>query len=519
MRAQYPPRIKGVHRRRWDADGVVLTIAHLPVEEALNALEFRADAWFLDGFAPSRNPDMWSQPVLNAVAAHCVPKARLATYTVAGAVRRGLEAAGFVIERKPGFGRKRERLEAALTTSPPSDHTPTLPRPNHLSPRTALIVGAGLAGASLASALSKRGIEARVLCAGPAPADQASGAQAGLVMPRLDRDDRPSARVHRAAYAFALNAYRDRPDLFTPLGAHQLATDDAEAERLAALAATEALPPDMAHYVADIPAPGGARAGLVHPPAGIARPAGIVADRLRGIEVRTDATVARLEHGPGGWRALSASGVVFGEADAVVLACGVGLNRFAEADWIPIRPSRGQVTHAPCAVAVDTAYAFGGYFAPIGHGVMFGATYDAWPHDHAPDPEFASDQANHASLRAVLPELADAVDMSAARGWASVRATSPDHMPYCGPVVDEPAFRVRFDGLRHGRMDAGAAPSERPPGLWALGGLGSRGLVWSPLLAEALASAMCCEPGAVERGAADALHPARAIIRAIKRGD
>lgn len=67
----------------------------------------RADAWFLDGFSPAKNPEMWSDAIMAEVGRHTAPGGSFATYTAAGHVRRALEAAGFAVERRPGFGRKR----------------------------------------------------------------------------------------------------------------------------------------------------------------------------------------------------------------------------------------------------------------------------------------------------------------------------------------------------------------------------------------------------------------------------
>ncbi|MCG8441814.1 MAG: tRNA (5-methylaminomethyl-2-thiouridine)(34)-methyltransferase MnmD, partial [Caulobacterales bacterium] len=176
LHAAWPPRIKGVHRRWFPGAGLSLTLAHLPVLDALDALEFVADAWFLDGFAPARNPDMWTGDVLAALAARTAPGARAATYTVAGAVRRGLEAAGFTVEKKPGFAGKRERLEAVYrgpACSPARD--PLFPRAAAPRPRRVLIIGAGLAGAMTAAALARRGVATHVLAAEDTPAAGASG--------------------------------------------------------------------------------------------------------------------------------------------------------------------------------------------------------------------------------------------------------------------------------------------------------------------------------------------------------
>ena len=75
----------------------------------------RADAWFLDGFSPAKNPELWEPTLLQAVADHSSPGTTAATYSAAGHVRRALEAAGFAVTRTPGFGRKRHMVQAVLT--------------------------------------------------------------------------------------------------------------------------------------------------------------------------------------------------------------------------------------------------------------------------------------------------------------------------------------------------------------------------------------------------------------------
>ena len=114
----WPGRVGGVHAL--ELDGFALELWHMDVGAALAGMRLRADAWFLDGFAPSRNPEMWLPERLARVAELSAPGARLATFTVAGPVRRALADAGFAVERVPGFGRKRHRLEARLCASRPA---------------------------------------------------------------------------------------------------------------------------------------------------------------------------------------------------------------------------------------------------------------------------------------------------------------------------------------------------------------------------------------------------------------
>jgi tRNA U34 5-methylaminomethyl-2-thiouridine-forming methyltransferase MnmC len=100
--------------RRFDLGGMAVEVIEGDARATLPAWTGRADAWFLDGFAPAKNPELWSEPLMAEVARHTAPGGTFATYTAAGPVRRALEAAGFAVARVPGFGRKRHMTRGIL---------------------------------------------------------------------------------------------------------------------------------------------------------------------------------------------------------------------------------------------------------------------------------------------------------------------------------------------------------------------------------------------------------------------
>lgn len=562
-----PPPVKGLHRVDFADDGVSLTLAILPVLDALAALDLQADAWFLDGFAPARNPDMWTDEVLRAVGAKTRPGGLVGTYTVAGAVRRGLAAAGFNVAKVKGFGTKRERLEAVRThqaiPAPPTHQpapaspsvTPRAASENRIlfprgtpetAPGSALIVGAGIAGACMAEALARRGLTVTVIDANP-PAAGASGNPAGLIMPRLDLDDSPTARFHRAAFVAAMARYGSAGPALTPMPIHQIPLTGTEKDWCARAASSRALPADLCWRAA-----GGALAfaGAVASPAdlvtqildasGARRVLGEVAALAPDAGDRTQRADGR--DGPAVIAARASDGSALATADIAIVCTGAALGRFDETQHLPISPSRGQLSWAwakdPTHPIADHAITFGGYAAPHvfpdgRHGAVFGATYAKHHADDqppgAPVPASAADDgANFEFLRQHAPDWANALDETSLSGRAALRATTPDRLPIVGPVIDENAYRDRFAGLKTGRKDWLDQPQKahhasptihcHHPGLYVLGGLGSRGLVWAPLLAEALASDIMGEPRAIELTAAHALHPARFLVRALKRG-
>ena len=112
----------------------------------------------MDGFAPSQNPDMWQERLFEAIASHSSPHATLASFTAAGHVRRGLEAAGFEVERHQGFGLKRHRITGRIKATPQKPANPISP-----DRQKVVIIGAGIAGASVAAALKPAGYDILVL--------------------------------------------------------------------------------------------------------------------------------------------------------------------------------------------------------------------------------------------------------------------------------------------------------------------------------------------------------------------
>jgi tRNA U34 5-methylaminomethyl-2-thiouridine-forming methyltransferase MnmC len=97
-----------------DFPGLTATILLGDARETLPAWDGEADAWFLDGFSPAKNPELWSPDLMTEVARHTAPGGTFATYTAAGHVRRALAKAGFTVSRAPGFGRKRHMSTGVL---------------------------------------------------------------------------------------------------------------------------------------------------------------------------------------------------------------------------------------------------------------------------------------------------------------------------------------------------------------------------------------------------------------------
>ncbi|WP_440958810.1 bifunctional tRNA (5-methylaminomethyl-2-thiouridine)(34)-methyltransferase MnmD/FAD-dependent 5-carboxymethylaminomethyl-2-thiouridine(34) oxidoreductase MnmC [Oceanicaulis sp. LC35] len=505
----WPSPHKGPHRRVFENGRVMLTVFHDLAETALPNMAFKADAWFLDGFAPAKNPDMWDTDVFAELARLSAPGAPAVTFTVAGAVRRGLAAAGFSVEKKPGFGRKRERLEAifkgAEHVAEPTPFPSAQPTDGPIA-----IIGGGIAAASLVHALALRGRSVDVFAEGGWAAG-ASGAPRGLLTPRLELGDRPHNRALLAAFDYARTLYRDLVG-FEPTGVVRLAADTKGAERLVQLA--DALDDSFSFLdpveAADRCGLGGEAGALWMSNAAQIRPEALV-PALAGGAACQDVRIDRLEQVEGGWRLQGAGGGVFGPYAGVVLAGGWEQHALLSEHGLSLEPTAGQVGLFDSTFDLRAPANWGGYAARLDDLMLIGAT-----HEKSADPGAIEDAEE--ALR-TLAEAAPGgpIPLGERQGsWSGVRAAVADRLPLVGALPP-----AGFETVWRSHAKGGPAPHDAPlapSGLFVLGGFGARGFAHAPLLAEALVSALCDEPAPLERAALASLHPARFAWRALRRG-
>jgi tRNA 5-methylaminomethyl-2-thiouridine biosynthesis bifunctional protein len=478
--ARWPRAARGFQRIDLPEFAGQLDLAVMDVADALAAWDGAADAWFLDGFSPARNPAMWSERVLRAVAAHSAPGARAATFSVAGPVRRGLAAAGFSVAKAPGFGKKRERLEARL----PAATRFTPPR----RPRVA-IVGAGIAGAALARAFRALGVGAQVFDPDGAGAG-ASGNPAALVMPRLDAGGGAVAALFAQALGRAGELYADIPGAILAGGALQLETGAKDQSRFDRIAASDLFAPgalvrlDATKASRALGEPT-KRGGLAMTDAQVVRPGPILAAWLGGDVPQTE-RVAGLIQEDGVWRLLGPEDRELARAEIICLAAGLACRDLEPS--APLAAVRGQVSWLSSPER-PTAAIGGGYLVPTGDGMLFGATHDR--DDEVAGEREADTVRNLALLADLRPQLAARLAGAPALARASLRAVTPDFLPL-----------------------AGALPR---PGLFILSGLGSRGFCAAPLLAEHVAARALGAASPLPLDLAAIVDPQRFEIRRRRR--
>lgn len=459
----WPGRVRGTHVLHL-SNSVTLTLIHDEALAGLNRLDMKADGWFLDGFSPARNPDMWHPQLMKRVGELSAPGARIGTFTAAGAVRSALAEAGFDVCKTEGFGRKRHRLEAVMPARPQSGKLPAGPArraPHEFRP---LIVGAGIAGLCLAQAFARRGIPAAVI--DPDDGTAASGNAAAIIKPRLDRQDSSLARFALCAYLYALHFYRAQGAVLQ-IGADHAPQTPEQVRRYAALGLTPPLP--ASHMVWD-----SKKDIMEFPLAQVISPT-IVRDSLKKAALGAgtkflSGRAAGVSGGEDMGVILDGSGEVIA-GTPLLFTIGAGaraLEMFAPLD---LRYSRGQISwakHDPNAPKRTLTY--GGYAvpltlpAPADHLLLLGATHArlGGQDPYAPRPE--DDAANFAAYEAATGRR-PVPARRAAR--ASVRVNSKTTWP----------MAARLSG-----------------NVYALTGLGSRGFVFAPLLSEMMAAELLGEP-------------------------
>lgn len=504
----WPPMLAGWHGLDLEGGRVRLLLAFGDAAQVWRELRLNADAFFLDGFAPDRNPAMWSPPLLKTMGRRAAPGATAATWSAARAVRNGLRSAGFTVQTGPAVGPKRETLRAVF--DPPASMHRALPA---APAGDVLILGAGLAGAWAAHELRAIGCRVRVLDRHAHPAQEASGNAAGLFHGVVMADDGAHARTLRAA---ALHAARVLPGWVAAgvpghaEGLLRLAGSGDTVADLQALIDRHALP---SRYVQALDAAqASSRAGLTldraawwYPGGGWIAPGALTARLLAGVPFEGGVDVARIVHIDGRWMLFDTEDRIVASTITLVLANAADAARLAPwAGW-PMGRSRGQVslwrTAAPDAPRPQVPVAGGGYLiAMTDGGLLAGATAqpgDDEPGERADDHDFNRTRLHQLSgWQAPLPDAGRV-------GW---RAQVPDRLPLVGAVPARPVTSAtRLDRV------------ERAPGLFVLSALGSRGLTWGPLAGRLLASQMCGRPWPVEASLANALDPARWQVRQARR--
>lgn len=536
LQAQWPQAFAGCHRLLLDEGNVTLDLWFGDINQLTDTLDEslnqQVDAWFLDGFAPSKNPDMWTPALFQAMARLTRPGGTLATFTSAGFVRRGLQEAGFTMQKRKGFGRKREMLSGVLEKGIASaPRAPWFAR-SGTDKREVALVGGGVASALLALALLRRGWQVTLYCADAAPAEGASGNRQGALYPLLSAHDPALARFFSAAFTFARRLYDGLPVAFDHqwCGVTQLGWDEKSQHKIEQMLTLE-LPHELAHRInaQEVLAQSGVETGcggITYPAGGWLCPAQLTAGAIalgieQGLQVHYRHEVEALVRHNDGWQLRFADGSER-EHESVVLANGHRIQHFSQTEKLPVYPVAGQVSHIPTTeplARLRQVLCYDGYLTPHNpHNQQhcIGASYHRGQQEATYSE--ADQQQNRQRLIDCFPqaEWAQTVDVSAGDARCGVRCATRDHLPMVGNVADYDATLSAYAQLAEHPQTAVSAPVHE--GLFMIGALGSRGLCSAPLAAEVLAAQMSDEPIPLDGETLAAMNPNRLWVRKLLKG-
>ncbi|MBO6503338.1 MAG: tRNA (5-methylaminomethyl-2-thiouridine)(34)-methyltransferase MnmD [Kordiimonadaceae bacterium] len=525
LRDALPPPSDGFHVRNFDNGQVSLLLLIGDASRMFSKLDASIDAWFLDGFAPAKNPEMWSESLFQQIARLSKPGSTLATFTAAGFVRRGLAEVGFEMRKTPGYARKRERLvgEFVEHQTPAASQKPKWAvRPACIKGKRIGIIGGGIAGAALSTELKTRGFEPTIISTHHPQG--CSDIPAAILAPRFVLDNSPERGFFSSAFSFAIESARDYDVFSSDLGVIYPPKSEADAIRHCRIEQTY----DWGQRWLSLE-----ENGLSLPKGGTVNSAKWLAGLTKDTPI-INKSVNRIEETACGWLVLGDDGEEIADYDQVIIAAGAhspsilrnsGLDYSVNSAVFPeTRFVGGQielvVTEALAKLDSRT-HSFGNYVSASvnveGEAVRsIGTTFDKYKNLQ----DFIANSPESRSL--ILDELIDQFGLKVSKedclqSWSGVRATTPDHLPYVGPI---PQWTDLAKACAPMSVDANKEPMHTPAaenGLYILTGLGSKGFQYGPLLANYLAALIAGDPLPLPVDVIAKLHPGRGLVKHIVR--
>jgi tRNA 5-methylaminomethyl-2-thiouridine biosynthesis bifunctional protein len=395
------------------------------------------------------------------------------------------------------------------------------------------IIGAGIAGCTVAAALKHRGFDVTVIDRHPQAGSEASGNSQGIVYPKLSPRDDVLPRVNLAAIQFCKDYYKPFWDrgLGKQCGILVVPESPKKATDFALISQRFADRPEIVQSVdnqqlcslAGISM--SAETALYFPQLGWLPPALICQQLLEINNIPLlQADIDSLDHNKTSncWQLKNCQGVTVINSESVIIASAFECQKFAQSEHLPLRKIRGQITQLPCTAEssqLKTVVCGEGYFTPAENGLhSCGATYNKDIFSSAVRVE--DHQTNINQIGATDLGLATAVgqpNIETLTGRANFRCTTADYLPIAGALPNVPEMLEDYAILRRDAKTVVPTRGSYLPNLYINCGMGSRGLSYAPLTAEILAAQIAGETPPLEQELLNAMNPARFIIRDLKR--
>ena len=533
--------IQGCYRFHFDETSLDLWFGDVAenLPQLGDYMNSKIDAWFLDGFAPSKNPDMWNEQLYQQMFRFTKPQGTFATFTAASAVRKGLENAGFNIKKRKGFGKKRECLSGQKTQEKPTALSAPWfhSQPANLNKQDIAIIGGGIASLCTAISLVKRGAKITIYCEAEQTALNASGNKQGAFYPQLSDDNERNIRFYIHAFAYGHQflqwAIQQQIEFEHEFCGVALCAYNEKAESKLNKIAELNLPSDLYQSLnqtelsekVGLPLPFGG--GFIPQGAWLA-PRQLVQHTFaflekQGIQIKTLQKVTALSQTENGWQITTAENKTFCH-EVVVLANGHKLTEFEQTQKLPLYPVRGQVSQIPTSeklLKLKTVLCYDGYLTPVDQAKTSHCIGASHVRDNA-TREFSltEQQENQQKIQQNIPEeWTKEVDTSGNLARIGVRCSVRDLTPMMGAVPHFSAQQTQYQNLFNlRRRKQPIEQAENYPNLYLIGALGSRGLTSAPFLGETLASLIYGEPLPMSEDLIHNLMPNRSWVRRWLKG-
>ncbi|WP_233118950.1 bifunctional tRNA (5-methylaminomethyl-2-thiouridine)(34)-methyltransferase MnmD/FAD-dependent 5-carboxymethylaminomethyl-2-thiouridine(34) oxidoreductase MnmC [Aggregatibacter actinomycetemcomitans] len=542
LQAYWLEPIEGCYRFHFEETTLDLWFGdiHTNLPQLVDYMREKIDAWFLDGFAPSKNPEMWNDGLYAQMYRYTKSHGTFATFTAASAVRKGLENAGFSVQKRKGFGKKRECLAGEKTfIKPTALFTPWyLPQAAQFQEKADVaIIGGGVASVFTALSLIQRGTKVTLYCEDPQPAMNASGNKQGAFYPQLSDDDERNIRFYIHAFAYGLQLLHEAEKHIDFehefCGVALCGYNEKSAVKLHHISQYH-LPTDL--YQALTQAELSEKVGLPLPCGGgfIPQGAWLAPQQLvqnlfahlqqQGLILKTQEKMTALSWLGDHWQLTNEQGERF-QHQIVVLANGHQLPQFPQTQHLPLYAVRGQVSKIPTSenlLKLKSVLCYDGYLTPADQAKTshcIGASHVRY----CADRRFSEreQQENQAKIQRNLAEMpwVNDVDTSANLARIGVRCAVRDRIPMMGNVPDFDRQCADYKNLFNlRRRKQSIPPAAHYPNLYLIGALGSRGLTSAPILGETLASLIHNEPLPLSEDLIHHLSASRSWIRKLLKG-
>ncbi|PKF63820.1 bifunctional tRNA (5-methylaminomethyl-2-thiouridine)(34)-methyltransferase MnmD/FAD-dependent 5-carboxymethylaminomethyl-2-thiouridine(34) oxidoreductase MnmC [Psychromonas sp. psych-6C06] len=532
--AQYPLSLVGCHRIH--LPNITLDLWFGDVHKNLpNVYIYEQglfDCWYLDGFAPSKNPDMWNEQLFNLMANSSKLNATLATFTAAGFVKRGLQSAGFEMTKRKGYGKKREMLIGTLTKPKRNQHYAHHFRDSKITEdKEVAIIGGGISSACLSLALIARGYKVTLYCKDKQLAIGASGNQQGALYPLLNEQHDPLSQLFANSFLYARNYVealnKTHPFDYDFSGLLQLYYDNHASKKLDKIIRA-GLPKQLVTKVdsqctdelANIDI---GQSALFYPLGGWLSPVQMVralfekATLSTSLSIKYEHELLGFDQKQGKW--VCDFGNHFKTHSILVLTTAMHSLDFKQCEALPLSAARGQVTHIdsnPSLQHLKMTLCHEGYLTPLNNNKhCMGASFVRHTMEDSFSPKEQLENKNKLAKCIKDKRWIDEIKTDHQDANIGIRCTTRDHFPYMGALPDYEKTKQQYASLNQKPCNLDA-PSHQ--NLFILTGLGSRGLNTGPLLAESLASQINKEPLPLSIPILNALQCNRQWINYLKKG-